>query len=201
MSGGSRCVGCFDIEWRRATSIGESTPNRPIRLRALLLELGEGRFRPWPYTDEARCYWQIEGNLCLGYDVLRLGQFEEAQHLAERSLALAEQTRSQLHRAECLGVLAMALIHLGDCREAEKYAREQLWIYRSDRNPRLEAWALWVAAQALAGQGDYIRARACLRRVVTLGRESGHLLESLHHLGSVELALGNLAQAKRFYRG
>ena len=43
------------------------------QFRTLLLELDEGRFRPWPYTDEARCYWQIEGNLWLGYDVLRLG--------------------------------------------------------------------------------------------------------------------------------
>ncbi len=167
--------------------------------RTLLLELDEGRFRPWPYTDEARCCWRIRGVRWLGFDALDLGQYEEAQRLAEQSIALAEQIGSQFFRSFGLGVLASALIYLGHCREAEKHAREQLRIHRSYRDFRREAASLWRAALALAGQGDYIRARACLRRVVALGGDSGHLLHSLHHLGGVELALGNLAQAKRFY--
>ena len=170
------------------------------QFRTLLRELDEGRFKPWPYTDEARCYWQIEASLWLGFDVLFLGQYEETQRLAEQSIVLAELIGSQLLKAEGLGALTMALIYLGNCREAEKYAREQLRIYRLHRNPGLAAQSLWRAAQALAGQGDYLRARACLRRVVALGGDSGHLMATLHHLGCVELALGNLAQAKRFYQ-
>ena len=107
--------------------------------RTLLLELDEGRFRPWPYTDEARCCWRIRGVRWLGFDALDLGQYEEAQRLAEQSIALAEQIGSQFFRSFGLGVLASALIYLGHCREAEKHAREQLRIHRSYRNFRREA--------------------------------------------------------------
>ena len=54
---------------------------------------------------------------------------------------------------------------------------------------------------AAAGQGDYLRARACLRRSLTAQRELGQFLVSaLQNIGAVELSLGNLAQARRFYR-
>ena len=82
------------------------------QLRTLLRELDEGRFSPWPYTDEARCFWQIEASLWLGFDALFLGRYEETQRLAERSIALAEQIGSQLLKAEGLGALTMALIYL-----------------------------------------------------------------------------------------
>jgi predicted ATPase/DNA-binding SARP family transcriptional activator len=171
------------------------------QLRTLLRELDEGRFRPWPYTDEARCYWQIEASLWLGFDVLFLGRYEETQRLAERSIVRAEQIGSQLLKAEGLGALTMALVYLGDCRKADKSVREQLRIYRLHRNPGLVAQCLWRMAQALAGAGDYLRARACLRRVVALGGGNpAHVMPTLHHLGCVELALGNLAQARRFYQ-
>ena len=61
-------------------------------LGALLQELEAGRFKPWPYTDEARYHWQSQGYIWLHSCALFLGQYVEALHLAEQSLALAEQT-------------------------------------------------------------------------------------------------------------
>ena len=50
---------------------------------------------------------------------------------------------------------------------------------------------------ALAGKGSYGRARAYLRRALAFARESGKVLvAALHHLSNVELALGNLAEAR-----
>ncbi len=171
------------------------------QLRTVLRELDEGRFTPWPYTNEARFYWQIEASLWLGFDVLFLGRYEETQCLAERSIVLADQISSQLLKAEGLGALTMALIYLDNCRKANRSVREQLRIYRLHRNPWLVAQSLWRMAQTLAGEGDYLRARACLRWILALGEENGAgRMPTLHHSGCVELALGNLAQARRFYQ-
>ena len=53
----------------------------------------------------------------------------------------------------------------------------------------------------MAGQGSYVRARAFLRRPLAFARETGEMLvEALHHLGNVELALGNLVEARRLNR-
>ena len=47
--------------------------------RESLLELEEGRFSLWPYTDDARYRWQIEIGKTLGRSELHLGDFMEAQ--------------------------------------------------------------------------------------------------------------------------
>ncbi len=168
--------------------------------RTLLPELDEGRFRPWPYTDDARYRWQIDGRMQLGRSMLCLGEYAEAQRLAEQSIALAKQIGAEGLRWECDGLRAEALIYADDCREAEKTARELLRAFRAVGASVGVAWAFWIMGQALAGLGSYVRARACFRRTLAFARETGDLLiESLHHLGNVELVLGNLAEARRLY--
>jgi tetratricopeptide (TPR) repeat protein len=168
---------------------------------ALLQELEAGRFRPWPYTDEARYHWQSQIYVWLHWCALFLGQYEEALRLAEQSLALADQPGALFHKPEGLELLAQALIYAGDCQQAEQRARELLMVCRAHGNRLGVARASWFLGQALAGQGSYMRARALLRRTLAFARETGEMLvEALHHLGNVELALGNLVEAKRLYR-
>jgi tetratricopeptide (TPR) repeat protein len=169
--------------------------------RLLLPELDEGRFRPWPYTDDARYLWQIVGRWWLGQSRLCLGEYEEAQRLAEQNIALAEQIGAEGLRWECDGLRAEALIYAGDCRQAEKDTRELLRAFRGVGFSTGTAWAFFMLGGALAGLGSYVRARACFRRALAFAREAGEfLVASLHHLGNVELALGNLAEARWYYR-
>ncbi len=90
----------------------------------LLPELDEDRFKLWPYTDEARYFWQTKVCQWWGYDALHLGQYEEARRLAEQSLALGEQSGIPLLRLDGLISLASVLISTGDCRQAEMHLRE-----------------------------------------------------------------------------
>ena len=88
----------------------------------LLLELEEGLFRLWPYSDEARYFRQTEGYRCLGYAAANLGQDREAQRLAKQSIALAEQIGVPLLKIGDMQVLAYSLVFTGDCRQAENPA-------------------------------------------------------------------------------
>ena len=170
-------------------------------LGTLLQELEAGRFKLWPYTDEARYHWLSQGYFWLHLCALFLGQYEEALRLAEQSLALAEQTGAPFLKIVGLDSLAVALIHADDCQQAEQRARELLTLCRAHGNPLGVARASWLIGQALAGQGSYVRARAFLRRTLAFARETGEIVvEAVHHLGNVELALGNLVEARRLYR-
>ena len=167
----------------------------------LLPELDQGRFELWPYTEEARCFWQTKVCQWWGYDALHLSQYEEARRLAEQGLALAEQSGIPFFKLNNLILLASVLISTGACRQAETYLREYLRIARAYGLKHLIAVAFYHLGLALVGQGAYVRARACAHHSLAWGRESGQLLSgSLQLLGKVELALGNLAQAKRCYR-
>jgi len=167
----------------------------------ILPELDEGRFRPWPYSDEARHYWQIKGTMWWGWDAVHLARYEEAGRLAEQCLALGEQSGVPSLRMDGLILLAGVRMRTGECRKAENHLREYLRISRAHGLKYLVAVAFHHLGMALAGQGSYLRARACIQRSLAWGRESGQLLEgSLQSLGGVELALGNLTQAERCYR-
>ena len=121
--------------------------------------------------------------------------------LAEQSLALAEQTGAPFLKTVGLDSFAVALIQSGDCQQAEQRARELLTLCRAHGNRLGVARASWLIGQALAGQGSYVRARAFLRRTLVFARETGEIVvEAVHHLGNVELALGNLVEASRLYR-
>jgi tetratricopeptide (TPR) repeat protein len=172
-------------------------------MEALLPELDNGRFSVWPHCDDARSYYQMQGYRCLGFAAIHRGEEEVAQRLAEQSIALAERIGAPLLKTEGLHMLSHALIYQGDCQQAEKHARELLQITRAygQEGQTFGTIALWTIGLALAGQGSYVRARACFRRTVAWGRENGpYLVQSLHHLGGAELALGNFSHAKRFYR-
>ncbi len=51
---GAKCAGRSGMQWLPGTSTKDTMSKRPRRLDTLLQELEAGRFRPWPYTDEAR---------------------------------------------------------------------------------------------------------------------------------------------------
>ena len=169
-------------------------------VRTLLVELDTGRFRPWPYIDDARSHWQIDGSWHLGWCALYLGKYEEAQRVAEQGIALANQIGAESLRWYSVALHAETLIYTNDCKEAEKSARELLRAFRSINSSAGAAMAFWIAGMALAGMGSYSRARAYLRRALAFARESGKVLvAALHHLSNVELALGNLGEAGRHY--
>ena len=197
MSGGRRSAGGSGSGWHTATLCWRNCVESANLFETLLPELDEDRFKLWPYTEEARYFWQTKVCQWWGYDALHLGHYEEARRLAERSLALGEQSGIPSLRLDGLISLASVLITTGDCRQAEMHLREYLRISRAHGLKYLVAVAFYHLGLALAGQGAYVRARACLQRSLAWGRESGQLLGgSLQTLGSVELALGNLTQAQ-----
>ena len=90
------------------------------------------------------------------------------------------------------------LLYLDDCRETEKIARELLRVYRAAGRSVGLVWPFWRMGMAQAGLGSHVRARVLFRQVLALSREMGESpVTYLHHLGNVELALGNLAEARR----
>jgi predicted ATPase/DNA-binding SARP family transcriptional activator/tetratricopeptide (TPR) repeat protein len=182
------------IGWRNCTESASL-------FAALIPELDGGRFRLWPYTEEARYYWQAEGTMWWGYAALHLGRYEESERLARQCLATGEQSGIPLLRLSGLVLLASVLISTGDCRQAELELREYLRISRAHGLKYLVAVAFWHLGMAFAGQGSYVRARACVQRTLAWAKENGQLMDgALQLLACVELALGNLAQAKRCYR-
>jgi predicted ATPase/DNA-binding SARP family transcriptional activator len=169
--------------------------------RTLLLELEENRFELWPYSDDARYSWQIDVGKTLGYCVLYQGDYVEARRVVEQSITLAKRIGAEEPRWECEMVRAEELLYADDCREAEKTAREWLRACRAVGYTGGLAWSFWIMGMARAGLGSYVRAQVFLRQALTLARENGNVLTAyLHHLGNVELALGNLMEARRLYR-
>ena len=171
------------------------------RLNVLLPELKAGQLKLWPYCDEARYFPQMLGYRCLGFAAANLGHDQEAQRLAEQSVALAEQIGAPFFRLAGLLVLASTGISLGEHRQAEIYARENLKILRAHRIWVYTSLSISLIGMAAAGQANTLRARACFRRTLMAQREIGQFLAgALQNMGAAELALGNLAQARRFYR-
>lgn len=171
------------------------------RLHPLLPELDAGHLKLWPYCDEASLFPQMRVCRCLGSAALHMGQDREAQRLAEQSIARAEHAGAPFFKMTGLTVLASALISLGEHRQAATRAGEYLRLLRAHRIRAYNSLALMLIGIAAAGQGNTLRARACFRHALAADREIGQFLPSaLHHMGTIELALGNLAQARRFYR-
>jgi len=171
------------------------------RLSVLLPELDAGHLKLWPYCDEARYFPQMLGCRCLGFAALKLGHDREAQRLAEQNIALADRIGVPFFKLAGLLVLATTGISLGEHYQAEAYARENLSILRVHGIRVYYSLAILQIGVAAAGQGDVLRARACFRRTLMAQREIGQFLPSaLQNMGTIELALGNLAQARRFYR-
>ena len=141
------------------------------------------------------------GYRCLAFAAANLGDDREAQRLAHHSIAQADRIGAPFFRLAGLLVLATTGISLGEHHQAEAYPRENLGILRAHGITVYVSLAVMLIGVAAAGQGDYLRARACFRRSLTAQRELGQFLVSaLQNIGAVELSLGNLAQARRFYR-
>jgi predicted ATPase len=171
------------------------------RLQPLLPDLDAGRLHLWPYCNEALLFPQMRVCRCLGLAALKLGHDQEARRLAEQSIARAEHAGAPFFKLAGLLVLSSALNSLGEHRQAAVPAREYLRVLRAHGIKAYHSLALMLIGTATAGQGDTLRARACFRRALAVDREIGQFLPSaLQHMGTIELALGNLAQARRFYR-
>ena len=101
---------------------GGITPKRADFAGQSLLELEEGRFSLWPYTDDARYRWQIEiGTLWDGVSCTSGDFTRKHSGVAEQSIALAKQIAAEDLRWECVNTSrAEVLIYSDDCRETEK---------------------------------------------------------------------------------
>ena len=99
------------------------------RLKVLLPELEAGRFKLWPYCDEAPYFPLMLGYRCLAFAAANLGDDREAQRLAHHSIAQADRIGAPFFRLAGLLVLATTGISLGEHHQAEAYARENLGSY------------------------------------------------------------------------
>jgi predicted ATPase/DNA-binding SARP family transcriptional activator len=171
------------------------------RLTLLRPELETGRLKLWPYCEEAAYFPQMRVCRCLGSAAMNRGDDREAQRLAEESITRAERINAPFFKLTGLMVLSSALNSLGEHRQAAVYARENLRILRSQGIRAYHSLSLMLMGTAAAGQGNTLQARACFRKALAAERAIGQLLMSaLQNMGAVELALGNLAQARRFYQ-
>jgi DNA-binding SARP family transcriptional activator/predicted ATPase len=171
------------------------------RLNLLLPDLETGRLKLWPYCDEAAYFPLMRVCRCLGFAAMNRGDDREAQRLAEQSIARAEHINAPFFKLTGLMVLSSALNSLGEHRQAAVYARENLRILRSQGIRAYHSLSLMLMGTAAAGQGNTLQARACFRKALAAERAIGQLLMgALQNMGAVELTLGNLAQARRFYR-
>jgi predicted ATPase/DNA-binding SARP family transcriptional activator len=193
----------WTLQFRIALGYSErGNDNEAVRrLQPLLPELDAGQLKLWPYCDEASLFPQMRVCRCLGSAALHTGDDREAQRLAEQNIARAEQVGLPFFKLTGLMILSNALIALGEHRQAAEAARENLRILRGHGIRAYNSLALMLIGAAAAGQGNTLQAHACFRRALAAEREIGQLLMSaLQHMGTIELALGNLAQARRFYR-
>ncbi len=126
------------------------------------------------------------------------GQYDQARHLLEASIALAEALGATDSLAYALNRLALATCYLGDVVSADQLCRQSLTLYD-------ELGDEWGRARCLHGlgyiqqrSGDLAASQVWYRRSVGLFRALGdthYLNSSLTNLGVVTYALGEYGEA------
>ena len=171
--------------------------------RALQAELLGQRVPIWPYSPDTTTIWLAETYELLEFNALALGQYEEVRRLAAEGIAIAEQQRLPYCRAWVSYPLCWALLNLGEYAQAEQAAQRFLSAARAFADNLMITQAMAVLGQTQLATGQHDRARTTLRQALALARRSGLpgiAAGCLVGLGIVELDLGRLLAAQRWYR-
>jgi tetratricopeptide (TPR) repeat protein len=168
----------------------------------VLAELQTGQLALWPYMGDVSAIWLPETYWGRGLNALALGDFAEAQRLAEQGVALAEQLGLGLAPGFASHLLAWALLSTGDYERADQAARRFLGIANTYGESLMTAMALSVLGRTQFRLGRYDEARTWWRRGLALARKTGlygNVATCLVGLGDIELALGKVVAAQRLY--
>ena len=139
---------------------------------------------------------------CLGQVAWALGDNDEAQEMLGVALALREEIGEQRFRAFNLSLLASILRTAGEYERGEALAQEALRLSLAFGDQIGVAIARLSLGHIETARGDLVLAQEHLCQSLEVGRQSGShgiWMDSLCALGQVELALGHVAEAKRYY--
>jgi class 3 adenylate cyclase/tetratricopeptide (TPR) repeat protein len=145
----------------------------------------------------------LEAQAAIGLALVHVSRYEmvQAGPLVERALELADESGSQLVRADALGAKATLLRHQGEFEEAEKLFEEALAILAESGGAVLRGKLLNQLACVAWAKRDLSRAERLLRdaiRVLSAIQDRGTLCESQRMLGEVLLEQGRVDEAERF---
>lgn len=132
-----------------------------------------------------------------------LGDFVDARHLSERSLALSAATGSLDVRAMAQTAASMAAHAVGDLAAAEPLFRAALAAWRELGNPRGTIWCITSCCPTLLALGDHNEAQLLLRESLALSsraNDTGGTAMTLYNLGGVALEQGDHEAAIYFLR-
>jgi predicted ATPase/class 3 adenylate cyclase/Tfp pilus assembly protein PilF len=125
----------------------------------------------------------------LGALELRLGRYDRANTLCERSLALFQAADDNLGMGLSLNVLGTVARIRGDYQRAREMLEEALVRCRQAHDMVAVAQTLNTIGVAARRQHDYDRARAALEESVTLWREHGDRWGLAHALGTLGVVI------------
>jgi tetratricopeptide (TPR) repeat protein len=125
----------------------------------------------------------------LGALELRLGHYDRANTLCERSLALFQAADDSLGMGLSLNVLGTVARIRGDYQRAREMLEEALVRCRQAHDMLAVAQTLNTIGVAARRQHDYSRARAALEESVTLWREHGDRWGLAHALGTLGVVI------------
>ena len=138
----------------------------------------------------------------------RKGDFDEAERLYERSLAVTESALGADHPqvASTLTNIAWVAIDRGDHRQAEELLLRALAIRKAALGPAhpTVAASLTELAAVYTAEGDYAKAEQMLKAAViireeALGPDDPNLGQSLSNLGAVYSAQGRFDEAEALF--
>jgi tetratricopeptide (TPR) repeat protein len=139
----------------------------------------------------------------LGAACVSLAEFEEAEAIFRRNLAIAIDRRDSQATAEALAHLACAVELQGRYSEAEQLLIRALSIFQEVVEPdhRGTAWIQYELAIVHEAQGRYGEAEALLRRAFAMheklfGLDSLNTATVLHELGELYLSRGLFSDAE-----
>lgn len=135
-----------------------------------------------------------------GVFCLRLGQYEQARDLLERSLALSRPLTDQREIAFSLDRLGVVFYNLGRYSEARHCQEESLAIRQSLGDAHGVATSFNNLGSLAYALGNHLEARRLCVESLAIQRQLGDrggVVISLHNLGYIALLLGEEREAKR----
>jgi predicted ATPase/Tfp pilus assembly protein PilF len=117
------------------------------------------------------------------------GRSEEAEQLAQRSLALSRQAGDNWGITRSLTLLGLVRYRAGNIDQAETLLEESLTLARASGNQRLIMLPLNALGDVACHRGNYARAQIVFEECLALSRELGDLFNVAIHLNNLGTVL------------
>lgn len=130
------------------------------------------------------------------------GEYQKAEVVAQRVLALTEHVDAPIIRARACGQLAMAVRRMGRFAEARLVAEQGLRIARGHGSLATQGELMTALCAILTEQGDYLAGHRLLLEALAIARRTGDKVRETHVLNSLgdgSIRLGDYAAARDFF--